>query len=518
MVNSAINFLISGVEAMKKYLDHDSRGIGVSGPNDIKYIQIPTPAWYPDSFMRSIKNSAYLKMINNSSYLNRNENENRTKLEFYEEKTGGNIVMNALQGAVKSLVSTGVNQVMSVANKAQGIYDSVASLFSKNETKDPTLAQTIVENQQIPFLAAQPYIEVRGIHLTEGIRASCEILQSALKMTNSAWGVVKDVVTLDFSAAANALMSGNKAVIKAVSKTFFSAETVNNIGASKKIADYPNDWSQLLELIFGNDLRLHGVAEQLIRQSIVGRYTMSCKIPYINNKNANLIQSTGQGNFKNGAFGYEKTGEKAKDTVEKLAQSATEDLNLGLSDMIKWIYNPKGDDSYTVSPVDTTFTIYNDTMEHFLVNYAFVFSFMATTKATTDGILVRAPYVYDIIIPGGVRYMLCKCEASVKNVGKMRCLSADTDQIAKLFNKSMGVPINANSIKYIPDAYEVHIKFTSLLPDLWNFIESYINMNTQSEKDIAIGTEISSTLATFAKTLTDKPPAEGEKKTETNKG
>lgn len=491
-MNILSDFLFKSADVMKDYLDGDSRGMGKTDSKGVSYLQIPTPAWYPDSFMRSLKNSNYLKMVNNSSYLNGDDNPNNTKLEFYKESSGGNAILNALNNGVKKIVSVGMNQVMSVANKAQGIYDSVSSLFGGDDgDKKMSLSASMLENQRIPFLAAQPYIEVRGIHVTENVRSTLEIIQSVTKMADSAWQTVKDAIKLDFSAVGDALGKGNDAVIKAVNSTFF---------ADGK--DAPKDWKEMITKMFSNDYRLHGVAEQMIRQCVSGRYTMTCKIPLIANRNATLIQSSGQGGFKNGATGYQLTGnKKSDDFVTMMKQTATEDFNIGLSDMIKWVYDPKGEESYTASPVDTTFTIYNDTLEHFMVNYAFIFGFMSTTKATTDGFLVRAPYLYDIIVPGGVRYMLCTCDASVKCVGKMRRLTADTDSIGRMFNNAMHVPINGNSIEYIPDAYEVRVKFKSALPDLWNFIEAYINMNTQSQKYVPIGTEISSTLATFAKNL-----------------
>lgn len=537
MANAVLDFLVQGVDAMKNYLDYDSRGMGYKdSKTGIRYMNIPTPAWYPDSFIRSLKNSLYLKMINNAAYENKDMTapayKNPLCLKFYEETTGGNGVMNALKGALKQIVTVGVNQVSSVINQVQSAYDSVTSLFSSGDSgkKGVDLEHNADANLAIPFLASVPYIEVKGIHVTEGVKATIEILKSALKMADSAWSVVKNMCKLDFSAIGQSFANGNTAIIKAIAQTFFSADAIKTHASAKgkdAAETYPNDWSQLFELIFSNDMRLHGVSEQLIRQSLVGRYTMSCKIPYLATNKGDLIKSTGQEGFKGGANSYEKAVDNpkdgAKDKKTVIARSLTQDLNIGVSDMIKWMYNTK-EESYTATPVDTTFTIYNDTFEHFMVNYAFIYGFMSTTKATTDGILVRAPYVYDVTIPGGVRYMMCSCEASVKCIGKMRRLSNDMNTIGGLLNDALGIPVNGNAIEFVPDAYEVHIKFKSLLPDLWNFIESYINMNTQSTKSVPMGTEISSTLATFAKNLTESNPEKSvspvkeEKKAEADGG
>lgn len=485
MAESSEGFLSSFLQKTIGFLDYDCRGVGITGEDGSVYINVPTPAWYPDSFVRSLKNSLYLKMVNNTTYLNSDGKDESTKLEFYKESSGSAIVK-ALTSAVKSIVTVGVNQVASVVSKAQGVYDSVSSLFKTTDDSKKGLSASIIENQKIPFLAAQPYIVVRGIHVTENIKASVEILQSALSATGSAFGNLKDMFT-NGESFTKLFDEGNKKLQEAFKSTFGIKEG--------------SDWASIFTNgVFSPKFRHHSIAEQMMRQSLCGKYTMMCKIPLLNNDGV-LIKSSGQDGFKRGTVGYEL--KDTKGVGEKLAQELTGDLNIGLSDTIKWIFNVNSD-SMHIKPIDTRFTIYNDTFEHFLLNYAFIYGFMATTKATTDGVLVRAPYVYDVTIPGGMRYMLCSCDASVKCVGNMRKISDDAESLGNAFNGKFNVPINGSILEYIPDAYEVHVSFKSLIPDLWNFIESYISMNTESnDKSIAIGTKISSTLATFAKHLSE---------------
>ena len=511
----ALNILSKPVklvlEAVGNYLEGDSRSLGyLDSTTKARYINIPTPAWYPDSFLRSLKSSFYLKMINNSKYRNADDNQNSTKLEFYNTKNKSNgSFKGMLKSAVKSLVSVGVNQVRSITSKIDGAISGINTLINGNSSLSSGSAyDSIAANQKIPFLAAQPYLEIRGIHVMEELKAGRDILNGTLSCIDSSLNALTDLFTgdVDFGTL---FSDTNEKLKKAFIDTFLDKSQRMTVTGK----DRETSWTSIIGSIFDDKYRMHSVAEKLIQQSVAGRYTMMCKVPLINNEAA-VIQSTGHEGFKRGAIGYQLKGSSGdgKNAAQKLLASFTQDLNVGLSEMIKWIYDVNGA-SYTMTPVKTKFTIYNDTFEHFLTNYTFIIGFMATTKAVTDGFLVRAPYLYDIIIPGGMRYMLCTCNASIKNIGNIRMLSEDTDSIAQQFNKGLGVPLNGDAIRYIPDAYEVSLEFKSVLPDLWNFIDSYINMNTQSnDKRPHIGQEISSTLATFVKTLAEqKKQADADK-------
>ena len=503
----ALNILSKPVklvlEKTAEYLEGDSRSLGyLDSTTKARYINIPTPAWYPESFLRSLKSSFYLKMINNTKYRNgEDDNPNKTKLEFYNtnNKSDGSFT-GMLKSAVKSLVSVGVNQVRSITSKIDGAISGINTLINGNSSSSSGSAyESIAANQKIPFLAAQPYLEIRGIHVMESLKAGSDILNGTLSCIDSSLNALTDLLTgdVDFGTL---FSDTNEKLKKAFIDTFLDKSQRMTITGK----DRETSWTSIIGSIFDEKYRMHSVAEKLIQQSVAGRYTMMCKVPLIYN-DAVVIQSTGSEGFKRGAIGYQLKGSSGdgKNAAQKLLADVTQDLNVGLSEMIKWIYDVNGA-SYTMTPVKTKFTIYNDTFEHFLTNYTFIIGFMATTKAVTDGFLVRAPYLYDIIIPGGMRYMLCTCNASIKNVGNIRMLSANTDSIAKQFNEGLGVPLNCDAIRYIPDAYEVSLEFKSVLPDLWNFIDSYINMNTKSnDKRPHIGQEISSTLATFVKTLAE---------------
>jgi hypothetical protein len=118
-----------------------------------------------------------------------------------------------------------------------------------------------------------------------------------------------------------------------------------------------------------------------------------------------------------------------------------------------------------------------------LTNLAFIWSFGATTQAVTDYIMFRPPYLYDIEVPGGVRYKYCTCGFQVTAMGKLRRVTslqqngsnANGDTLCKLFKSICGIDVNPNAISHVPDYYKVDIVFRSLLPNMWNFIDSFLH-------------------------------------------
>ena len=89
-------------------------------------------------------------------------------------------------------------------------------------------------------------------------------------------------------------------------------------------------------------------------------------------------------------------------------------MEIGWSEPLSWT----SANMSQFTPLRANFAIFNDTFEHFITNYAFIIEFMATTKAVTDMIFIRSPYLYDVEIPGGLRYNLCSCTASITPIGK----------------------------------------------------------------------------------------------------
>ena len=134
---------------------------------------------------------------------------------------------------------------------------------------------------------------------------------------------------------------------------------------------------------------------------------------------------------------------------------------------------------------DTTINLFNDTLEHTLANFIFVNTIIPQNMPTHYAIFQQAPSLYDIKIPGFQRLFMCSGDFSCSMKG---CLRKPSDKFLERLlvfaNKKYGFKKDESPIKdiRIPDVYEVHLSFKSLLPNTFNnFIFQYVKANTTME-------------------------------------
>ena len=92
-----------------KYSDFDPRGVGMKAKLEdggiLMMLEVPTPAWIPDSFFRSMKRNSYFNMVNNASYYGYSsisEANDHKSLDFYKESSQG-LIGSLISSAVKSI-------------------------------------------------------------------------------------------------------------------------------------------------------------------------------------------------------------------------------------------------------------------------------------------------------------------------------------------------------------------------------------------------------------------------------
>jgi hypothetical protein len=453
---------------ISNYADFDARGVGMTAEeNGVSYkmIEVPTPAWFPDSFLRSLKRNLYFNMINNGSYYGYEsiDDSNSGKcLDFYKENSSGGIVGNLINTAVKSVVSTAANQVMSITSKVDSVINGVSSLFGGNEGNNKDLYAMISETARNPFLASQPYLKINGIHVAENVRDTYKTISDALKGLGNAWSAIGKKNDME-----SVLDSWNTNIVNAL----------KSMQILPKDASGGNLYQILATTLVQPEYRMHNFSEAQLLAGISGFYTLTCKLPFFGN-NAPILKSSGASAFKVG-WGLNGATEDSNALI-----SLARNIGFGgtvWNNPIEWSPDKVGDDGF--APLNYSFNIYNDTLEHMLTNLAFIWSFGATTQAVTDYVMFRPPYLYDIEIPGGVRYKYCTCGFQVTAQGKLRRVTslqqcgtnANGDTLCSLFKSICGIDINPNAISHVPDYYKVDLVFRPLLPNMWNFIDSFLH-------------------------------------------
>lgn len=475
-----------------EFFDADSRNIGFRGQpkntadHTLNYTVIPTPSWYPDSFLRSLKRNSYMKLLNAAAItsikpIKRSDANDGKSLMFYNDNECG-LISGLINNAVSTIKSSVMGQITSITSKV----DSVASMLSSNDS-NTTMLSDISDVISDPFISNQPMVIVYGIHTTEAVRdtiASLKKLIEGLYNTVSSENIF-DTIRSWFG------KSNNKNFLQAIQSQISGY-------AANKIADFigakgceklqPTEFVK--KLFTDRNLRLHGIAEALLRYTVSGSYTMKCKLPYViddNNKSC-IMSSFGESCWSGWYPTNKNFFNNGVNNGFSTLQSYT-GLNLVWSTPLDWKLSPNSNivrKRYSVCSLN--FTIFNDTLEHLAINLAFIWMFGATTKATTDTVLIRPPYLYTVEIPGGFRYKYCICKLEITPIGPMRRLSnfsgSTKNTITTLFTNMFGFEVNPKAIEYVPDAYEVQIKFESVLPDIWNFIDSYLRDTNRDKPEI----------------------------------
>ena len=144
--------------------------------------------------------------------------------------------------------------------------------------------------------------------------------------------------------------------------------------------------------------------------------------------------------------------------------------------------------------VDIDFSLYNDSLDGALKNFIFVNTIVPNNKWIQYHCFQHAPCLYDIKINGINRLFMCQGEFKVESKGTLRRPSDLFLEIlsGKFTNDKFGMlsdDLKANDIIRIPDIYDVHMTFTSLLPNNFNnFL--FANYANKHIPELLVGTEM----------------------------
>ena len=124
--------------------------------------------------------------------------------------------------------------------------------------------------------------------------------------------------------------------------------------------------------------------------------------------------------------------------------------------------------------VDIDFSLYNDSLDGALKNFIFVNTIVPNNKWLQYHAFQHAPCLYDIKINGVNRLFMCQGDFKVEAKGVLRRPSPEfiTTLAEKFTNENATAltpqALSENELVRIPDIYDVHMTFTSLLPNNFN--------------------------------------------------
>lgn len=144
-----------------------------------------------------------------------------------------------------------------------------------------------------------------------------------------------------------------------------------------------------------------------------------------------------------------------------------------------------GSSSSTGSSYTITFNLINDTVENSIINFIFINTLFHNNKWMQYHIYQHSPDLYDIEIAGIGRIMMCAGDFACKGIGAMKRPSKKffdllgTHVNTAVWKDTMVDQLRERDLVRIPDAFEVQLAFTSLLPDNFN---TYIYKFAESSK------------------------------------
>lgn len=154
----------------------------------------------------------------------------------------------------------------------------------------------------------------------------------------------------------------------------------------------------------------------------------------------------------NGTYGYSKSDNILNGILPNNALLNLALGNIGLN--IMPMFKPGSSlDDVTIS---FTVNLINDTRAAAENNFNFLCSLFGGNKWVQYGFVQFPGALYDIVIPGAIRYMLCTGSFTVEPIGSIRKLKQS---------------INTNSsfkVEHIPDVYSLKLQFNTLLPNNFN--------------------------------------------------
>ena len=239
----------------------------------------------------------------------------------------------------------------------------------------------------------------------------------------------------------------------------------------------------------------------MYRNIISGYYTGYYEMPLLDN--TDYLKSNGKDGWQSQSYMERYLGSAAS-TVK----SFTSDYigGLDIASRPKWTIDGGGE---PYGDIEIKVMLFNDNIASTYNNMAFVHSFVGGNLWYQDAIVQKAPSLYDVELPGRMRYYFCACTVSVKFSGKVRVVSSNnisSDDLRRVFAKNGWfhftdlVEMNPYVLNNIPDAYDITFTFTPLLPNNYNTYFAYIQ-NDEKDSVKGVGSSINNIWTQFLDTF-----------------
>jgi len=129
----------------------------------------------------------------------------------------------------------------------------------------------------------------------------------------------------------------------------------------------------------------------------------------------------------------------------------------------------------TYKEISVEFVLFNENIDALAKNIKFLHSIVPGNMWVQDQMLQRSSSLYDVEIPGRMRWFFCKADISSEFAGKVRYMT--DDQIKTIIDRittNSSISINPEAFRFIPDQYKMTISFTPLLPNNFNTYLFYL--------------------------------------------
>lgn len=445
--------------------------------------------WYTSDYRRIFERDYYNKIYEQIEY-------------FPIPKQYDNTFLGQGEKAIDELYENGKNYVNGVITEAKSTIDNVKSIFGKGK-KEKDISQQITINFNA-YLNSFQKIKVSEFKPDDMLTLRLNLLTAFFKtITSDQSNTAADPITKKFENYMAAVFKGIKSTLKDMHIDFDNIKSME-----------PKD-------------RI-GFAIEMYKNIISGFYTASYEFPLLDGAGRNLfLNSEGSEGWSEQSFMGRFAGEGDSSIAAKVAGfigSTAEMLGVQGFDIAsrpKWSIKGGGRPYNGNAGVEVKFILYNNDLHSFKANTKMVNCFVGGNLWLQDTFIQKSSSLYTVEIPGRAYLSLCKADIKVNFIGKIRKISEKN--IKKLVQNSQdndtGTPAevtelgstqyNEQLLLNIPDAYEVNIIFTSLLPNNFN---TYM-MNVNKLATIGVGTNISSYYEKFAaniKTELDLLKAEQE--------
>lgn len=390
-----------------------------------------------------------------------------------------------LLGGIKDAVMGQVDAIgNTLTDSVNGIKDSINSVKDMFNGNKKVITKTL-SNQFNDLILTFPYAKVYEFKPQDKLGASISALSTAFKM-------IDNIVDggAGFKSTVQAILDGVH--------EFILSEFKIDIKNPTQLAD-PN-------------FRIYGLPNKLYKNIISGYYTGYYEIPLL--ENGDYLSSKGS------------TGWEAQGFVDRFFGAAGGTIKGFMTDSIgsgldiatrpKWSISGGGE---PFKDITIRATLFNDNITAVFNNLAFIHSFVGGNQWYQDTLIQKCSSLYDVELPGRLRYYFCTCDIEVNFVGKVRVLSRgltetgtmDTTRIREDLDDLLGLNnvafnMNPHVLNTIPDIYEITFTFRSLLPNNYNTYYAYLQ---GSEEDAVqgVGSQINNMWEQLAKSVDAKVTA-----------